>query len=456
MVLLFALVASAQEVIVVDPPHPVLTWNNNVLWLKWSGYPNIRYYVSINEALNEPWMPWCSRSSTATTTFQTAVPYSPLVVNQMQFRIDLLPPSDRPSARIAQALPLSLCLVDYSIHDYGYLHSILSCDIPKYTSSCIETQYFRGHIYITNSDCAYLYVRSDDGSSVMLQGVTTVNHFGQNQSWSDISKSFAFAGKLSPGDNLVLVSYANTVHTANDHDDGVSLFMVGSGSPLKNHIVDGTNVIRWLGDTNTSSYVLTRSASHITWSCSSNLLLCSTDDNFQEANVRPVRHSDHPNDDWIEATYFNPCSSLFETSRCYVTILRPRDCEIITNQAGFMTYAGKSWFAVSNYVQILDQFDSPWTNDCNVSSDSAVTAPDPLPSSVSLMPDLSSVNAPQGKFTDMLGIIIGLDTSTIDVYQNRALRAHQNGNFGLTIGLWKIKYHREYLTDSDFIVVKTP
>lgn len=163
MVLLLALEASAQEVIVVDPPHPVLTWNNNVLWLKWSGYPNIRYYVSINEALNEPWMPWCSRSSTATTTFQTAVPYSPLVVNQMQFRIDLLPPSDRPSARIAQALPLSLCLVDYSIHDYGYLHSILSCDIPKYTSSCIETQYFRGHIYITNSDCAYLYVRSDDG-----------------------------------------------------------------------------------------------------------------------------------------------------------------------------------------------------------------------------------------------------------------------------------------------------
>lgn len=458
-VLLFALVASAQEVIVVDPPHPIIQWHPNNIRLNWPALPDYPYDLYVGYACTGPWNHWLSFTNSFPTNISVLLcrcDGPPIIPEKCFFRIDIRPPIYNPNARIRQALPLSLCLVDYSLHDYGYLHSILSCDLPKYSSSCIETQYFRGHIYVTNSECKYLYLRSDDGASVMLNGVNTLNHFGQNQSWNDIDKSFSFAGKLNPGDNLVLVSYANTVHTANDHDDGVSLFMIGSGSPLKNHIVDGTNVIHWLGDTNITSYVLTRSASHITWSCSSNLLLCSTDDALQEAKVTPVRHSDVPSSDWLEASYFNPCSSLFETSRCYLTILRPRDCEIITNQAGFMTYAGKSWFAVSNYIQILDQFDSPWTNDCVVSSDSAVTSPIPLPSSVSLMPDLTSANAAQGRFTDFVGIVVGLDTSSIDVYQNRALRAHKSGIFGLTIGLWKIKYHREYLPDSDFIVVQTP
>jgi len=438
---LLACSAFCQTPWIVEPPCPSTTAHK----FQFVADGGVRYKVFFASDPGGPY--WCAA---IIETDEWYIASWPLNGPSGFMRLQLSP--IEPTAKMTVGKPLSDCLVDYRGHDFGWLMRLQPSELPKYSSSCLETQYFLG--IIVSSGCQFLYVRSDDGATVAINGQEEVSHFGLGQNWTNMDASFAYVTRLNPGTNRVRVSYSNTRHSAFDCDDGISLFLVGQSVSGFTTYIRGTNVIRWYGDMATSIYGLNKVAHSVSWSSSPNLLITEDNANLQEVSVRPVRGSAAAGEEWVQAIWSDACDSTMQTSRMALTILMPRDEVSLGSAMGFMQWNGSSWFALSNTVQILDQFGNAWTNSCLVSSDSAITFPETVPAGTMLMGDLSEQPAPGGIFTEYLGISVPMSVESLDVHQNRAVRAHLPGIWGSTIEMAKIRYHVEGLQGNDVIVVQ--
>lgn len=435
---LIAEIASAIDVMVEEPGlqiYPIIP--NSVLQLTWWAVPGVWYQLECADSLNGPWNVTESWGASPAMQIISTVPFNVSDVPRKFMRFKMT--SIIPNGRLLITRRLSEIIEDYSTYNFGFLANIITNQLPKYQTSVLETQRWSGTIYIGPSDCKYLYVQSDDGCMVSINGVIRHNTLTQQQAWYDVEHSLDCLGRLPEGSNRVQVTYANLVHDNAYPYDGITLYMVGSFT-CANHFIEGTNTICWYGGESCSNtYRLNYTSDNITWRTSSNLTATLTNNLLQTLTVTPLGQSAAPLSDWIEAQWNDACNGLNQTSRFYLTLLRPRDVSILSSTVGVMDYDGKTWFCLSNRLQILDQFGGIWTNDCLVSSDSAVITPDPMPSGIQLIPDLSSVSALKGICSELYGIRSG--PGTYDILQNRANRAHLSGGFGATFDMIRVKYH---------------
>lgn len=408
-----------------------------VLQASWKAIPGIWYQLEHAENVNGPWNSTSGWSVGYESTICGTVPANTITLPHLFLRLKMTPLQS--GVRLVVSRNLSEIIEDYSTYNFGFLANIITNQVPKYRTSILETQRWSGVIYIGQSDCKYLYVQSDDGCMISINGVIRHNTLNQQQAWYDIEHSLDCLGKLPEGSNRVQVTYANLVHDNSYPYDGITLYLVGSFT-CANHFIEGTNTICWYGgESSSNTYRLNYTSDSITWRTSSNLTATLTNNQLQSLTVTPLGQSAAPLSDWIEAQWNDACNDLNQTSRFYLTLLRPRDVNILSSTCGVMEYDGKIWFCLSNRLQILDQFGGTWSNDCYVSSDSAVLSPDPMPGGVQLIPDLSSVYAPLGICSELYGI--RSVPGTYDILQNRANRAHLSSGFGATIDLIRVKYH---------------
>ena len=281
-----------------------------------------------------------------------------------------------PAAPARVTSGLNGILEDFSTKGFAEFSARIASDAgPKYSSSSLETNHWFGTITVPTNGPLALYVRSDDGCRVTINGVVEHDTFGMGVPWNNRARSVALVACLPAGSiNQIVVDYSNIKKgQSGDNDDGISLYLVGDYSPTR---ILGSNAIPFFGNDGSDEFTYTLAAhgSYINWTTSPNLRIVSSNDTLHTISVVATGPSANYWDSWIEANWYSLCGRGGH-ARFQLTVFKPTSMTKIASTPINGAVVGSTFS-----YQIVDQFNNPFT----------------FPSYISVTPWPSSGRIPQG------------------------------------------------------------
>jgi hypothetical protein len=276
----------------------------------------------------------------------------------------------------------------------AFRDAMMGSPSPKYQSSGLETNEWAGAIVVPTNGPVALYVRSDDGCTVTINGGVVLDGFGSGQNWAKPERSLFDLGCLPAGSsNWVKVRYSNIVHGSGDVD-GISLYTVGDYDQAR---VSGPPAIPFFGSDGSAEQVFKYNGhgSVYIWSVSPNLRIVATNDQFKFIRVVATGASSSYWDTWVEAWGASECGG-YSTKRFYLTVVKPT---ALLN-AGLTRTTGTIVSSVYSY-QIMDQFGAPFTFPCFATEATWAMQGTPTPGTY-IRPDSRNVSVTGGRFIDTL------------------------------------------------------
>jgi len=312
----------------------------------------------------------------------------------------------------------------------AFRDAMLGSPSPQYKSSGLETNEWAGAVIVPTNGPVALYVRSDDGCTVTINGTVVLDGFGSGQNWAKPERSLFDLGCFAAGSsNWVKVRYSNIIHGSGDVD-GISLYTVGDYDQAR---VSGPTAFPFFGRDGSAEYVYKYNGHGgvYVWSVSPNLRIVETNHQFKYIRVVATGASSAYWDTWVEAWGASECTP-YQTSTYYLTVIQPAALQ----NAG-LTRTAVSAKVTSVYTyQIIDQFGAPFTFPCFVTEYTWAMQGSP-PAGTYIMPDSRNVSVGAGRFVDTLQA----QRTTIPFIRGQAIFAHRviDGS-GVMIRLNKVDF----------------